>query len=331
MVGPSPVGSRFRRMLDGWLWLGARVAKARAYAPEQAAEVRRLHRAAVARLEAATDLRQPGAVPAAAAILREALWLSLRLLSADSGRPAPAPEAPFEHYDDLRRHDGAFAAAAARHLRGEEQARWLLSPRDPLELDEVPAPLLLARLDAADRFARWLLGLAEPATPRRLLAGRVARVGWLAGVATSCVVGLVWLALRPPNVALGKPAEASGYWPGSPPAENLVNGRIEAPWGAATERGKNTWFAVDLLAPHRLERVVIVNRNDRYSRETPPLVLEVSDDGQAWQEVAKLREEGSPGKRWTWRAAGRVARWVRVRRPDKNFALTEIEVYGRPQ
>ncbi|MCC6215436.1 MAG: discoidin domain-containing protein [Polyangiaceae bacterium] len=319
-----------------WFLLRGAEARARSYAPEQAEVVARLHRAAAGRLLTARDLRDATALPAAAAILREAGALAaMALLVARDPRVQVLDLDPAEVWDRLMASiegDPALGASVARLGPRLGPARGLILSRRPLEVDALPPAEALALLEGAEAVADWMLALAEPRSVRRL---RVARVSRLALVAGGLVAGAAFVAVRsiqPSNVARGKPVEASGYWAGSAPADALVNGQREIPWASGTARGKENWFAVDLGQPHVLQRVVIVNREDKYAKETFPLVLEISEDGQAWEEVAQF-DHATAGRELIWAASGRVARRLRVRHATfaKNIALSEIEAYGRPR
>lgn len=315
-----------RAVSDGLLLFGPE-ATARRYTPEQGTLVRELHRGATDRVIAARDLRDARTVGAAAAVLREALRLAAAALivSRDPSEPALArPEA------ELLEQAIALAGASRDLAPALDAARRLARTTDPLGVDRAPPVVAVQELDAVDAVIRALLDPVEPRTPRRLVAARWLRIASFA----LCLLGLALFGLvrafAPRNVALGKAVSASGYWPGSPPADELVNGSHESPYGSATQKGKDGWFSVDLARPHAIDRVVVVNRQDKYARETPPLALELSDDGEHYVEVTRFLGT-SAGEHYVWKGLGRVARHVRVRRVDRNFAICEIEVYGRPR
>lgn len=335
MQSVGEIGARVQRRVLDALWLWGPEQRVRAYVPAQADQVRACHRAATERLRAARDLRDARAVPAAAAICREAgrLAAATLLVSRQAGIDVSdmEPAVTWEHLEVLLAADGELAKRASKISPLLEEARRIVTGRDPLEFDRLTQPVALARLDALDRVASFLLSEVEPRTLTHLRVMRVSRVAILVLYILGVLAFVVSVALRPVNIARGKPVSASAYWPGSAPADALVNGDYETPWGSATGRGKNGWFTVDLLLPYKVRSVEVVNRSDHFAHDTPPLLVELSDDGLKFQEVTRFTEPGSPGSRWVWKGYGRVTRYVRIRRPDRNFAISEIEVFGRPQ
>jgi hypothetical protein len=211
------------------------------------------------------------------------------------------------------------------------RALELVEARDMLVLDDLPPVQALAWLDAVHAVSLGLLRRVETRTPARLRRARVVRLLSL-GLTVLALLGAGVFALtRPRNLALHMPASTSSYWRGSPPAAALVNGQIESPWGSAA-RGPEAWFAVDLEGPHAIERVVVVNRSDGYARETPPFVLEFSEDGRHFREQARFTAQAAGGERWVFETGRQTSRYVRVRKLDaRGFALSEIEVYGSPR
>lgn len=319
-----------------WFLLRAAEARARAYVPDQAELVARLHRAATSRLLAARDLRDATVLPAAAAIHREAGALAaMALLAAREPRTDVLDLDAAEVWDRLTASietEPALAATAGRLGPRLGVARGMILSRRPLEVDALSPAEALTRLEAVEAVAEWMLALAEPRSVRRIRVSRVSRLAVVIGVVVAAAALGVVRSIQPVNVARGKAAEASGYWPGSAPADALVNGQREVPWGSGTARGKENWFAVDLGLPYALSRVVVVNRDDKYAKETFPLVLEISDDGAAWTEVTRF-DQATSGRELVWQAGGRVARRLRVRHANlaKNIAVSEIEAYGRPR
>ncbi len=75
---------------------------------------------------------------------------------------------------------------------------------------------------------------------------------------------------------------------------------------------KNPWVEFDLAADVQVSKVTVENREDCCEERAVPLVIEVSQDRAAWQEVAR-----SVAKFSTWRAtfAPVHARYVRLRIP----------------
>ncbi len=329
MPGPKELLERGRARWSEALWLRGAEARARALTPAQQRFARLAALGARQRVAAAGDLRDARSVAAAAAIYREALCLALAAwVTARAGAP-PEPLEPAEllrSFQQLRTDAPPACAAVVAALE------WLAPPADLLEFDRLGQPQALARLVTLELAVTALLAEVEVRSVAQLRRARALRLGALLLSGVAALAGLAWTLTRPPNVALGKEASASAYWRGSPPASALCNGAIETPWGSATASDKDgSWFAVDLGRSHALDRVVLVNRADRYAGDTAGLELELSMDGQAWEKVERFTEPTTSGQRLTWRARGRVARWLRARHPKRGFALSEVEVYGRPE
>jgi hypothetical protein len=310
--------------------------RAKLYTAEQQARLAFLHEAAVERLRAARDLRDATRIGAAAAVYRESLLiLSRALLYAwDPGR-AVDDLSPASAWQELERRllspqpDAAFSDEHGRRAQAFREAQALAVERDLLAFDRLAPVEALSRLDLVHETAIRLLEPIEPRSGEAIRRSRVARLS-AAGAGTLAVLGLVvaW-AVAPKNVAVGKPAHASEYFPGSASADTLVNGEVESPFGSATPRASGAWFSIDLLSEHAIGKVVIYNRSDPFGRETTPFIVELSGDGKSFREVARLADESVPGQRWSVELQGQVARYVRLIKPDtRGLALSEIEVYG---
>jgi hypothetical protein len=301
-------------------------ARAKAYAPEQHERVRTLHRAALARIIAGRGLRDASDVVAAGTLYREAALLTARAVVA-AHDPAPDTELDakqaWERLDQIttepREPDTPYA-----------RAKRLATDSDVLALDRMPPVRAREDLDQVDRALSRLLGEVEPRTVRRIKVSRVLRILTLAAVKITLLVLLIAWLVAPTNIAKGKPASAISYWPGSGPASELVNGNLESPWGSATGKANDPWFQIDLLDPYELRKVVVINRDDSFASSTVPLVIETSEDGATFSEIARFEGPAVARQRWVHKGGGR-ARHVRVRRVGAGlgFALSEIEVYGK--
>ena len=74
---------------------------------------------------------------------------------------------------------------------------------------------------------------------------------------------------------------------------------------------------------------LVTNCEVNYAYTTTPLAVELSSDGESFQEVRRFTGRGGEGQRWVYRGDGQVARFVRVRNvAGHGIALCEIEVYG---
>jgi hypothetical protein len=310
--------------------------RAKAYTPEQRAQLARLHEAAVERLRAARDLRDATRIGAAGAIYRETLLVLPRAVLFASN-----PERPVESLDaagawrELERTllspepDPAFYDDKGQRVQAFREAQALALEQDPLVLDRLAPVDAISRLDLVHETAIRLLERIEPRSRQVIRLSRVARLAAAAASVLAVLVLMVVWAVRPKNVALGKPVTASSYFPGSPGADALVNGEIESPLASATARSALAWFSIDLLVDHAIGKVVIYNRSDQFGRETTPFSVELSADGKSFREAARLSEQSTPGQRWALELHGEVARYVRLRKLDESgLALSEIEVYG---
>jgi hypothetical protein len=310
--------------------------RAKAYTPEQRAHLARLHEAAVERLRAARDLRDATRIGAAGAVYRETLLVLPRavLFASDPARVVESLDAA-SAWQELESSlltpepDPAFRDEKGRRVHAFREAQALALEQDPLVLDRLAPVDAINRLDLVHETAIRLLERIEPRSEQVIRLSRVTRlVAGAAAVLAMLALGVVW-AVRPKNVAFGKPVSASSYFPGSPAADALVNGEIESPLASATARSGLAWFSIDLLGDHAIGKVVIYNRSDQFGRETTPFSVELSADGKSFREAVRLSDQSTPGQRWVLELHGEVARYVRLRKLDKSgLALSEIEVYG---
>jgi hypothetical protein len=149
------------------------------------------------------------------------------------------------------------------------------------------------------------LGEAAPSSGRVVLAG--ASIAF----AALLIVGLTsaLYALRhPPDLAAGKPRAQSSVLPDCPIDRGMCTG---APTRITfcTQYEERPWYQIDLGAPTDFSRLTVVNRSDMLPERAVPLVVQVSDDGATFREVARRDEVFD-----TWRAdlGPQRARFVRV-------------------
>ena len=118
-------------------------------------------------------------------------------------------------------------------------------------------------------------------------------------------------------------------------ASGGVDGVKNGSYGFHTTYSENPWWQVDLERSYELGRVVIYNRMDSDVRKRAyGMMVLVSPDGKAWQEVFRHTDEefgGVPdGKPLVVDLTGKgvSARWVRCQMPKTvSFHLDEVEVY----
>jgi hypothetical protein len=324
--------ARFRRVwlkIRDSLLLARKRAVAQAYSAPQQAAIRRYFGAAERRARAATELGDDKHLPVALA------------LSAEAGRCYAAAIAishdPSFDPGDLDaailfgRIDALVAAAALDPPPdGYQAARATLTQHTRFAFDGLSAADMSASREMVEPTLKWLRGLVEPRTEaelrragvRRIVAAVAATIG---GVLAVCWMS--WLALRPPNVALYKPATVSSQWPSSPPAAGVTNGEFESTYGVSTTSEMNPWVRIDLEAVYRLSAITVYQRSDGHHAQGFPMCVEVSDNGTDWTEIG--RRDAVSAENWTV-STKRRARYVRVRSIGARvLALTEIEVRGR--
>jgi hypothetical protein len=193
-------------------------------------------------------------------------------------------------------------------LSSEQQTnvhQWLL------EADAHSSDLTLARsaltvlrtalestqtVDRAVRRIRW----------RRALV-------WVAlGLLIVAVVAATTVAGKPngpPDLAAGKPWMASSNYPGFSSVGSKPVRPIEGLFFSTNEENE-PWWRVDLEQVVALGSVEVVNRSDCCADRAFPLVLELSQDGKKWHEVARQNE---PFSTWDAKFPTRRGRYVRLR------------------
>lgn len=109
----------------------------------------------------------------------------------------------------------------------------------------------------------------------------------------------------------------------------------KADYAFHTDKGKNPWAKVDLGAVKMVNAVVVENRSNE--RRTEGLILSISEDGQAWEEIWRAKEWET-----TWlvpvthleagtNAPGRRARFIRLETKNeapRELLLRRITVFG---
>jgi hypothetical protein len=92
-----------------------------------------------------------------------------------------------------------------------------------------------------------------------------------------------------------------------------------------TNNEANPWFQYDLGEREALSGLTVVNRQDELQARAVPLVVEVSDDGASWREVARQPTVFST---WEPRFAPVEARFVRLRVDGTSaLHLERVEVH----
>jgi len=295
----------------------------RAYVPAQSTRVRKHVEAAEKRLRAG---RRVTDATAAAVLLREAVLQYL--IAMETSRDAGAPEDATAPLPPVPRDPARPRADPSDDAR----VRAAIASRDPLYFDDLPSEDVERTRWALDRAASMLRRRVES---RTLVAVRGTRWGRLAAITVLVVWGAVALAkakLLPKNVALGKPVHASSLQVNPPSGAELVDGQMGDTWfGVQTREEDNPNVVIDLLGIYWIDTIKVHNRVEGWFDDCLPLVVELSRDGNKWEEIARRERHFDANPPWVVQAGGRGARYLRLRVARHSYlALSEVEVYGQP-
>lgn len=175
-------------------------------------------------------------------------------------------------------------------------------PQAQVELTRV-SELLSALIDRAQQGDRELTRTHAKMWLRSglLLAGLL--------IIASLVNSGVQVALRPKNLAEGKPWRTSSAALTCVPAEHNCGG-TKTDILFHTQEEESPWFELDLGAATSISAATVRNRTDCCQDRAIPLVLEVSDDTTTWREVAR---RDAPFVTWSVEFTTQTARYVRAR------------------
>jgi hypothetical protein len=300
----------------------------RSYGPAQHSLVREHAEAARRRLAAGRRVTQ---AVSAAALLREAVthYLFAAAIAHDAG--AASNLAGLE-----------LALVAALPVLPPDPARPRADPTDDARARDALAsrdPLYFDRLSAEDaERARWALDRAAVMVRARVEARSVTNVRatrWGRWAALVLLVGYAILAVvratvLPKNLALNKPVHPSSRKHNPPDGRELVDGEIGTSFGLHTNVEDNPNVVIDLQDKYWIDSVKVHNRVDGWFDDCLPLVVELSVDGQKWDEIGRREDHFDASPPWTVNGRGKPASFVRVRVDRHSYlALSEIEVYGK--
>ena len=103
---------------------------------------------------------------------------------------------------------------------------------------------------------------------------------------------------------------------------------MEQTYGVHTNIEENPWVRIVLGAVVPVHEVRVFNRGDGYESEILPLLLQLSDDGEAFTDVGERTELFTRDRPWITKLEGKAGRYVRIYMPKEGYiALSEIEVY----
>jgi hypothetical protein len=156
---------------------------------------------------------------------------------------------------------------------------------------------------------------------RKAMARVLWRRAWLVATAfimLSAVVALVVMVAAPPkgpDLAVGKPWQASSMYTGFPGSGVKQKDPSETAFFSTNDE-LNPWWRVDLGSSTKVGSVVVENRADCCPDRAIPLVVELSQNGENWREVARRT---TSFRRWAPTFAPTSARYVRLRALRRTF------------
>lgn len=150
------------------------------------------------------------------------------------------------------------------------------------------------------------------------------RIGLTLLVIVGLVVGVAALIPAKKNLAAGRPwATSSKMFDCNPEAGECGGAQTMILFHTKDEQ--NPWFQYDLGAPTQFSSMTIKNRQDGNRERAVPLVVEVSDDGRSYREVARQNDEFSV---WKPSFPKQTARYVRLRVARKSMLhLESVQVH----
>jgi hypothetical protein len=254
----------------------------------------------------------------AAALYSEALFWAFWSYKPDVS--GPTAEALWTDDSELAREFGFTTerAAEVKKLFSTPQLGVLLAERTESEQEAAAAALKRAAVVAIDVRERPLRALE--AITLKALARIVLTVLLIAGAAGAAV------ALRPqrPNIAAGKRWSASSSLFDCHPDQGECGGAKTRIF-FHTKDETDPWLQYDLGSKTEISALRIENRQDAEGARAVPLIVEVSDDGSRFKEVARRDEDFSV---WKPSFPKVSTRYVRLRVPRKSMLhLDEVEIY----
>lgn len=322
----SNAASTFLENLRDAFFLERALGRVGARSPEQQRRIRELFDAASVRATVARELVDSRQHGTAFTLLKEAIVLYLGAITIDHGGEPCEPGAHINTEVDALIAKGALPAPPPEL----DAIRFWLDEPDPVAFDRLSHDDALAWRAKIDVVVDYLRDLIDPRTERDLKVTRAVRLSVIGLACIALISALVWKALAPKNVALGKPVSVSSHHPHTKaPPNGLTDGRTSGPYGVHTSTEDGAWVMVDLQRVHRIERVKIYNRTDGWFDEGLPFALELSENGTDFVEVDKRTTPFSRWRPWVYEGGGKTARYVRVRKIGRGYvALGELEVYG---
>lgn len=323
-----------------WTWRPRALREARAHLAASSAKARLVGRGRHA-LEAAARLLDPSeplargdSSPLALSLYREAAYWALAALArgADGGAPGAAAgeREPRAALGEL--WAGADAATLERAAGGPEglaALRACLVGQTFADAAEAPPQDVQADARRAADFVGALLDRADE--PR----ARVERAWLQRALRTLVVLALLALAIdgaarlrllivRGRDLAAGRAWRPSSVLAPCEPAKHACVGVTTDILFHTTEED-SPWLEIDLGAPTAFHRVYVTNRSDCCAERAVPLVIEASDDREAWRPLAGRAE---PFQTWKASFERQTARYVRLRVERRSILhLDGVSIY----
>jgi hypothetical protein len=152
----------------------------------------------------------------------------------------------------------------------------------------------------------------------------LARIVLTVLLVAGAVGAIIILRPQPPNLAAGKPWTVSSIGYDCHPDQGECGG-VKTRIFFHTKDEDNPWLRYDLGSKKEISALRVENRQDGEGARAVPLVVEVSDDGTNFKEVARRTDDFSVWKPSFPRVS---ARYVRLRVARKSmFHLEAVEIY----
>lgn len=296
---------------------------------DRAGRARALATAAHTRMAVAADVSEPDAAAVALSLYRDAATMFARALAVALDVSVEA--AAIGPSDLLAWVDRAVARARLSAPDDEVRSMLeLLANEDVGAFDDLDAATAITWCERARVALDWLGDGIETRSPSHIRAARGIRVSALAlAVVGAAGFGTMKL-IAPHNIAEGKRVSMSSQWPGTVDPSHCTDGSIDSAFGCSTQKTHDAWVDVDLGSVVPIKRVTIYNRGDGYFDEGLPFVLEVSEDGSKFDEVARRTTVFSQSAPWTESLGFRRVRHLRVRSAGTGpVTLAEIEAFAK--
>ncbi len=294
-------------------------------------EVRRaaalpLERAARERLRAADLLWAKGKAAPALGSYREATLLLGDAFAATEALETGGSSAPDARLAELTRRLEPSTRRDAEAPESLARLRSLVAT-DPRELDRLSGPEGGSEVSEFARAVHWLAERLELRTPLSIQLHRASRVGIALAVLAALLSVLVAWAFPPVDLALNKPVRASSHAYNTMP-EGAVDGIRYGQLGFHSANDATPWLIVDLERVITVHELKVVGRAECCYDQAIPLAVEVSQDGQAFTEIARRTEPFTQYEPWVVRPGPTRARYIRLRTLRHSYlVLSELEVY----